>query len=60
LSSRSRLKSVRRPRTRRDVRNPIAVKSLGPDIPAPWTIAAYRAGRDPAIDAVVVALRQMQ
>lgn len=39
------------------VRNPIAVPSLAPDISAPWTIEAYAAGRDPAMDAVVAALR---
>jgi len=41
------------------VRNPISVPSLAPDIPAPWTIEAYRAGRDPAIEAVATALRQV-
>lgn len=39
------------------VRNPIAVESLAPDIQAPWTIEAYRAGRDPAMEAVAAALR---
>ncbi len=39
------------------VRNPIAVESLAPDIEAPWTIEAYRAGRDPAMEAVAAALR---
>jgi len=39
------------------VRNPIAVESLAPDIAAPWTIEAYRAGRDPAMEAVAAALR---
>jgi hypothetical protein len=34
------------------VRNPIRVRSLDPQVQAPWTIAAYRAGRDPAMDAV--------
>jgi hypothetical protein len=38
-------------------RNPIAVATLAPDIAAPWTIEAYRAGRDPAMDAVAAALR---
>jgi len=38
------------------VRNPISVPSLAPDIPAPWTIEAYRAGRDPAMEAVVAAI----
>lgn len=39
------------------VRYPIAVESLAPDIAAPWTIEAYRAGRDPAMEAVAAALR---
>lgn len=39
------------------VRNPISVESLAPDIAAPWTIEAYRAGRDPAMEAVAAALR---
>ncbi len=39
------------------VRNPISVPTLAPDIQAPWTIEAYRAGRDPAMDAVAAALR---
>lgn len=39
------------------VRHPIAVESLAPDIVAPWTIEAYRAGRDPALEAVAAALR---
>lgn len=39
------------------VRHPIAVESLAPDISAPWTIEAYRAGRDPAMEAVAAALR---
>jgi hypothetical protein len=39
------------------VRHPIAVESLAPGIAAPWTIEAYRAGRDPAMDAVAAALR---
>jgi hypothetical protein len=39
------------------VRNPISVPSLAPDIVAPWTIEAYRAGRDPGIEAVVAAVR---
>ena len=36
--------------------SPIAVASIAPDISAPWTIEAYLAGRDPAIDAVAAAL----
>jgi hypothetical protein len=39
------------------VSRPIAVPSLDPDIKAPWTIEAYRAGRDPALEAVAKALR---
>jgi hypothetical protein len=39
------------------VRFPISVERLAPDIPAPWTIEAYRGGRDPAIEAVASALR---
>ncbi|MGE0742432.1 MAG: hypothetical protein AB7O98_13915 [Hyphomonadaceae bacterium] len=39
------------------VRHPIAVESLAPDIAAPWTIDAYRAGRDPAIAAIATAQR---
>jgi hypothetical protein len=38
------------------VQYPIAVPSLAPDIQAPWTFEAYRAGRDPAIEAVSKAL----
>ena len=36
---------------------PIAVKSLAPDVPAPWTIEAYAAGRDPGMEAVGRILR---
>jgi hypothetical protein len=39
------------------VRHPIVVPDLEPDIAAPWTIEAYRAGRDPALEAVAAALR---
>lgn len=39
------------------VRNPIALSTLAPEISAPWTIEAYRAGRDPAMEAVAAALR---
>lgn len=39
------------------VRHPIEVQSLAPDIAAPWTIEAYRAGRDPAVEAIAAALR---
>lgn len=38
------------------VSRPIAVKSLDPDIAAPWTIDAYREGRDPAMEAVAKVL----
>jgi hypothetical protein len=38
------------------VRHPIAVPTLAPDIAAPWTIEAYRAGRDPAMEAVARAV----
>lgn len=34
------------------VNRPIAVKTLDPDIAAPWTIDDYVAARDPAMDAV--------
>ncbi|HEX4857601.1 MAG TPA: hypothetical protein VFV17_01205 [Usitatibacteraceae bacterium] len=37
---------------RQVVVRPIAVPSLDPDIAAPWTIDDYRAGRDPAMEAV--------
>ncbi len=40
------------------VRHPIAVDSLAPDLDAPWTIAAYRAGSDPAMEAVAAELSQ--
>lgn len=40
------------------VRHPIAVESLAPDIAAPWTMEAYSAGRDPAMEAVAAALRR--
>jgi hypothetical protein len=36
--------------------HPIRVPSLEPDIAAPLTYADYRAGRDPALDAVRKAL----
>jgi hypothetical protein len=39
------------------VDHPISVKTLAPDIAAPWTIETYRAGRDPAMEAVAAALR---
>jgi hypothetical protein len=40
------------------VRNSIAVPSLAPDIAAPWTIAAYREGRDPGMEAIAAELRR--
>ena len=33
-------------------RRPITVSSLDPDVAAPWTMEAFKAGRDPALDAV--------
>lgn len=39
------------------IRNPIRVANLDPEIAAPWTIEAYAAGRDPAMEAVAAALR---
>jgi hypothetical protein len=36
---------------------PIAVTSLAPDVPAPWTIDAYAAGQDPAMDAAARVLQ---
>lgn len=36
---------------------PIRVPSLAPDIAAPWTYAAWVAGRDPALEAVAAAVR---
>jgi hypothetical protein len=40
------------------VRHPISVRTLEPDVAAPWTIDAYRAGRDPAMEAVARILKQ--
>ena len=34
-----------------------AVKTLAPDVSAPWTIEAYLAGRDPALEAAVAVLK---
>ena len=31
--------------------HPIAVKSLDPEIAAPWTLESYAAGRDPGMEA---------
>lgn len=39
------------------VNYPIAVRTLAPDIVAPWTVDSYRTGRDPAMDAVARALK---
>jgi hypothetical protein len=38
------------------VARPIAIASLDPDIAVPWTIDAYRAARDPAMEAVTAAV----
>jgi hypothetical protein len=40
------------------VQRPIAVPHLDPDIEAPWTLAAYRSGGDPAMEAIAAALRR--
>ncbi len=40
------------------VKFPIAVPSLAPDLVAPWTMTAYRARKDPAIDAIIAALHR--
>lgn len=40
------------------VQNPIRVPTLAPDVPAPWTFEAYRAGRDPAMDSVAAMIRR--
>jgi hypothetical protein len=42
----------------RDYCDDLSVATLGPDIRAPLTWASYRAGRDPAIEAVVRDLRR--
>jgi hypothetical protein len=39
------------------VRHPISVRTLEPDAAAPWTIESYRAGRDPAMEAVARLLK---
>ena len=39
------------------VRNPIAVPTLEPDIPAPLTIESFISGRDPAMEAIARVLR---
>lgn len=33
-------------------RRPLQVSSLAPDVAAPWTMQTYRAGRDPAMEAI--------
>jgi hypothetical protein len=38
------------------VKSSIAVPSLDPDVPAPWTLDAYIAGRDPGFEAAAKAL----
>jgi len=40
------------------VQHPISVPSLAPDLPAPWSIETYRAGKDPGMEAVAAALRR--
>ncbi|MEQ1691231.1 MAG: hypothetical protein ABMA00_08105 [Gemmatimonas sp.] len=40
------------------VRSPISVKTLAPDLSAPWTLADYRAGRDPGMAAIAAELRR--
>jgi len=37
---------------------PITVKSLDPDIKAPWTLEALVAGRDTGMEAVAAAIRR--
>jgi hypothetical protein len=39
------------------VRHPITLPTLAPEISAPWTIDAYKAGRDPGMEAIGPALR---
>lgn len=39
-------------------RNPIRVPSLDPQVRAPWTIAAYREGHDPGMEAVLTLLER--
>jgi hypothetical protein len=38
-------------------RRPLQVRSLAPDVSAPWTMQTYRVGRDPAIEAIAQAVR---
>lgn len=39
------------------VRHPISVRTLAPDVLAPWTRQAYLAGRDPGMEAVAALVR---
>ena len=39
------------------VKHPITVKSLDPEVAAPWTLEAYAAGRDPGMEAASRVLR---
>jgi hypothetical protein len=39
-------------------RMPVAVSSLEPDLPAPWTVESWLTGTDPAMDAVSHALKE--
>ena len=39
------------------VQHPISVRTLEPDVAAPWTLEAYRVGRDPAMEAVARLLK---
>jgi hypothetical protein len=40
------------------IRAPISVPTLAPEVQAPWTIDDYRAGRDPALQAIAERLRR--
>lgn len=40
------------------VKFPIAVETLDPEVPAPWTLDAYVKGRDPGMEAAVRVLRR--
>jgi hypothetical protein len=40
------------------VRNPISVRSLAPEIEAPFTIEAFMAGRDPGMEAIARAIKK--
>lgn len=41
------------------VSNPIAVPSLVPELPAPWTFETYAKGRDPGMEAVMAAINKV-